>query len=190
MPRWKPDGRERLQQAAVELFRERGYEAVTVAQIAAGAGLTKRTFFNHFTDKREVLFAGAADLEAEVLRRLKDADPTASPFDAAIQALGRAGQTLSDFVPYISLRREFIDSSSELRERDLIKTASLSAAIAAELKAQGASNRAAAFAAQAAVAAFVVAYEDWANAPQTNFTALIRAAADDLQQAVAATPRD
>ena len=190
MPRWKADGRERLQGAAVELFRERGYEAVTVAEIAARAGLTKRTFFNHFTDKREVLFAGAADLEAEVLRQLKDADSTASPFDVAIEALGRAGQTLSEFAPYTSLRRDLINSSAELRERDLMKAASLSAAIAAELETQGASSRVAAFAAQCAVAVFGVAYNHWADAPETNFTALITATAADLQKAVAATPRD
>ena len=186
MPRWKPDGQERLQQAAVELFRERGYEAVTVAEIAARAGLTKRTFFNHFADKREVLFAGAADLEAEVLRRLQDVDSAASPFDVAIQALGRAGQTLSEFAPYTSLRRALIDSSMELRERDLTKSASLSSVIAAQLEARGASGRTAAFAAHSAVAVFAVAYDDWANAPATDFTALITATAEDLRQAVAA----
>jgi AcrR family transcriptional regulator len=188
MPRWRPDGRERLQEAAVELFRERGYEAVTVAEIAARAGLTKRTFFNHFNDKRDVLFAGAADLEAEVLRRLRDANSTASPFDVAIEALGRAGQTLSEFAPYTSLRRELIDSSTELRERDLMKSASLSSAIAAELEARGAASRVAAFAALCAVAVFGVAYDDWADAPETNFIALITATADDLQKAVAVTP--
>lgn len=186
MPRWKPDGRERLQRAAVELFRERGYEAVTVAEIAERAGLTKRTFFNHFTDKREVLFAGAADLEAEVLRRLKDADRAASPFDAAIQALGRAGQTLIEFAPYTSLRRDLINSSTELRERDLMKSASLSSVIAAELESRGAPSRVAAFAAHCAVAVFGVAYDDWANAPETNFTTLMTATAGDLQSAVAA----
>ena len=189
MPRWRPDGRERLQRAAVELFRERGYDAVTVAEIAARAGLTKRTFFNHFTDKREVLFAGAADLEAEVLRCLKDADRAASPFDVAIEALGRAGQTLSDFAPYTSLRRGLIDSSTELRERDLMKSASLSSAIAAELEARGAAGRTAAFAAHCAVAVFGVAYDDWAHTPETSFTALITATADDLHEAVAATPQ-
>jgi AcrR family transcriptional regulator len=162
---------------------------VTVAEIAARAGLTKRTFFNHFTDKREVLFAGAADLEAEVLRCLKDADRAASPFDVAIDALGRAGQTLSGFAPYTSLRRDLIDSSAELRERDLMKSASLSSAIAAELEAWGAASRVAAFAAHCAVAVFAVAYDDWADAPETNFAALVTATAEDLQKAVAATPR-
>jgi AcrR family transcriptional regulator len=178
-----------LQEAAVELFVERGYEAVTVAEIAARAGLTKRTFFNHFTDKREVLFAGAAELEAELLRRLHDADSTASPFDVAIEALGRAGQTLSEFAPYTSMRRRLIDSSTELRERDLMKSASLSSVIAAELEAQGASSRVAVFAAHSAVAVFGVAYDDWAEAPETDFIALITATAGDLRRAVATTRR-
>jgi AcrR family transcriptional regulator len=49
------------------LFLERGYAGVTVAEIADRAGLTKRTFFNHFADRREVLFAGAKDFEASSL---------------------------------------------------------------------------------------------------------------------------
>ncbi|RFA13265.1 hypothetical protein B7R21_08610 [Subtercola boreus] len=188
MSRWRPDGRERLQEAAVELFREHGYEAVTVAEIAARAGLTKRTFFNHFTDKREVLFAGGADLQAEVLRCLQDADRAKPPFERAIEALGRAGRTLADVVPYASLRRDLIDSSLELRERDLMKSSSLSAAIAAELEAQGASGRLAAFAAHAAVAVFGVAYDDWTETPEADFADLITAAASELQASIGARP--
>ena len=74
MARWEPDAQGRLQQAAVALFLERGYAEVTVAEIAARAGLTKRTFFNHFADKRDVLFVGAPALEASVVRHLGEAD--------------------------------------------------------------------------------------------------------------------
>jgi len=59
--RWEEDPVGRLQFAAMSLFLERGYSEVTVAEIAERAGLTKRTFFNHFSDKREVLFAGSKD---------------------------------------------------------------------------------------------------------------------------------
>ena len=63
MGRWKPDARGRLEQAAFELFTERGFEQTTVAEIAERAGLTERTFFRYFADKREVLFAGADALQ-------------------------------------------------------------------------------------------------------------------------------
>ena len=48
----------------MELYREPGYDKVTVAEIAERAGLTRRTFFRYFADKREVLFFGAEKLEA------------------------------------------------------------------------------------------------------------------------------
>ena len=58
MGRWKPDARSRIEEAALELFCERGFESATVSEIAARAGLTERTYFRHFSDKREVLFGG------------------------------------------------------------------------------------------------------------------------------------
>ena len=56
MARWEPDAKGRLAEAALELYAERGYEQTTVAEIAERAGVTERTFFRHYADKREVLF--------------------------------------------------------------------------------------------------------------------------------------
>ena len=72
MGRWEPDARGRLAKAAMELYAEQGFEQTTVAEIAARAGLTERTFFRHFADKREVLFYGmemARDLLARAESR-------------------------------------------------------------------------------------------------------------------------
>src|ERR1039458_8546224 len=66
MARWEPNARERLVRAALDLFTEQGYDATTVNEIADRAGLTKTTFFRHFPDKREVLFAGQ-DVHARLL---------------------------------------------------------------------------------------------------------------------------
>ena len=74
LARWEPNAKERLQQAAFALFEERGYADVTIAEIAERAGLTKRTFFNHFVDKREVLFAEAQAFEASIVGYVLDAD--------------------------------------------------------------------------------------------------------------------
>src|SRR4051812_19808461 len=103
MARWEPDAQGRLQQAAVTLFRERGYADVTVAEIADRAGLTKRTFFNHFTDKREVLFAGAPAYEQSVLTYLAEADAGLGPLDAAVAALTRSSLDLAAYGEYAKL---------------------------------------------------------------------------------------
>jgi len=185
MARWEPNAQQRLQQAAGALFAERGYADVTVADIAERAGLTKRTFFNHFPDKREVLFADAAAFEAHVLKHLAAADPALAPLDAAVEAL--AGAALSDLAKYgeyAATRRELIASSTELQERDLIKTAALTAAIAAGLLAREAPPRTAAFASKAAVAVFVAACDDWIDSPTANLTTLMYQELAELRHAV------
>src|SRR3954449_3173482 len=92
--RWQPDARGRLGEAAMELYAERGYEQTTVAEIAQRAGLTARTFFRYFADKREVLFAGSAALEAGMVEALKNARASASPIEAVAEALDAAASTL------------------------------------------------------------------------------------------------
>src|SRR5882762_6686090 len=87
MARWDPDARGRLVKAAMELFQERGYGRTTVEGIAARAGLTERTFFRYFTDKREVLFSGAADVEKFIVETIAGAPKTMAPLDAVISAL-------------------------------------------------------------------------------------------------------
>src|SRR5438477_11303881 len=88
MGRWEPDARGRLEQAALELFQERGYARTTVEDIAARAGLTERTFFRYFTDKREVLFSGSAALETLLVETIRAAPPSVVPLAAVTAALG------------------------------------------------------------------------------------------------------
>lgn len=186
MARWEPDAQGRLQQAAVTLFLERGYAEVTVAEIADRAGLTKRTFFNHFADKREVLFAGAPAYEASVLKHLAEAGAGLDPMDAAVEALARSSLELAAFGEYAKLRRDLIASSTELRERDLMKTVSLTSAIAGALGERQVPARAAAFIAQAAVAVFTTAYADWIDDLTADFAALMRQSLADLREAIGA----
>lgn len=185
MARWEPNAQQRLQQAAGALFAERGYADVTVADIAERAGLTKRTFFNHFPDKREVLFADAAAFETHVLKHLAAADPALAPLDAAVEALAGAGLSdLAKYGEYAATRRELIASSTELQERDLIKTATLTAAIAAGLVEREVPPRTAAFASKAAVAVFIAACDDWIDAPTANLATLIYQELAELRRAV------
>src|SRR5206468_12417027 len=87
MSRWEPNARERLVRAAVESFLDRGYDNVTVAEITERAGLTKRTFFRHFADKREVLFAGQEPLSRMFAEAIAGAPGSATPIEAIAAAL-------------------------------------------------------------------------------------------------------
>ena len=188
MARWEPDAAGRLQQAAMALFLERGYAEVTIAEIAGRAGLTKRTFFNHFPDKREVLFAGAKDFETSVAGHLAQAGDDLGPLDAAALALTHGGLGLSRYIAFADARRQLIASSPELQERELIKMASLASAIAEALSRRHVPARTATLTAQAAVAVFTTAYGDWADDSTADFRTRMQRSLADLRQAARCTP--
>src|SRR5271169_2379339 len=130
MGRWEPNARGRLIEAAIELYGERGFEQTTVAEIAARAGLTERTFFRHFADKREVLFAGAGALQELMVSAVANSPDSAAPIDAVAAALEAAAAVLQERREYPRQRQAIIAANTELQERELIKLASLAAAIA------------------------------------------------------------
>src|ERR1051325_10637169 len=123
MARWEPDARGRLEQAALELFEERGYARTTVEDIAARAGLTERTFFRYFTDKREVLFSGSGALEAQMADQIATAATSAAPLAAVTAALETWGPWFESRRSHARKRRAVIAAHAELRERELIKLA-------------------------------------------------------------------
>jgi AcrR family transcriptional regulator len=138
MPRWRPDAVERLQAAAFELFDEQGFERTTVAEIAQRAGLTQRTFFNHFADKREVLFGLSSAYQQEIVREIAACVPSVSPLDAVVQALQAAAESMfEERRAAVTRRHEIIKANPELYERELSKQAALTDAIAAALHARG-----------------------------------------------------
>ena len=94
MARWQPGATQRLVVAAVDLFTEQGYDATTVAQIAERAGVTKSTFFRHFSDKREVLVAGQAALSQLLAKGIAEAPVGASPLEAVAAGLERASSEM------------------------------------------------------------------------------------------------
>ena len=137
MPRWNPDPQERLVAAAVELFRQHGYDAVTVTEIAEKAGLTRRSFFRHFSDKREVLFAGARMNMPGITRLVEEYPPDLTARDAVMGALARVGEYLLADPAAQALRQDLIDGSPELQERERTKLADMAAALAAGLILRG-----------------------------------------------------
>jgi AcrR family transcriptional regulator len=164
--RWAPDTRGRLERAALELFLERGFDQTTVADIARRAGLTERTFFRHFADKREVLFWGAGGLEQLVVKTVAEAPATATPIAAVAAALQAAGALLQERREFARLRQGIIVANPELRERELIKLARLSAAIARALRQRGVDEPSASLTAEAGIAVFRVAFECWVDDAQ------------------------
>src|ERR1700759_2247109 len=96
MGRGEPNARGRLTEAALELYRERGFDQTTVAEIAGRAGLTERTFFRYFADKREVLFWGAEDLRARIVEVLTHAPKSTAPLDAVVAAFGAGGTLIAE----------------------------------------------------------------------------------------------
>lgn len=162
MTRWFPDAPKRLQQAAMQLYAKRGFDETTVAEIAAQAGLTERTFFRHFADKREVLFAGSDQLEEAIVSALANAPAGTAPIDAAAIGLEAAGHFFtSERRDYSRRRQAIISANAELRERELIKLASLTSAIAEALRHRGVADSAASLTAEAGMGVFRVAFERW-----------------------------
>jgi AcrR family transcriptional regulator len=161
MGRWVPGAQGRLQRAAFELFAERGFEQTTVAAIAGRAGLTERTFFRYFTDKREVLFAGQEELTARMAEALAAAPPELAALDAAVAGVRASTEVFGDHPDGPRARQAVIDAHADLRERELIKMEGLVSALAAGLERRGVAAPAASLAATSAVAVFRMAFERW-----------------------------
>jgi AcrR family transcriptional regulator len=179
MGRWEPDAKGRLMVAALELYTERGYEQTTVADIAQRAGVTERTFFRHFADKREVLFDGAGTLQETVVTAIADASalPVAQVVGAAMERAAAMMQERRDFARQ---RAAAIAANPSLQERELLKLAALGAAAAAALRDRGVPEPTATLAAEVGVTVFKVAFEQWIG-DQPDFPACIRATLEGLK---------
>ncbi len=182
MPRWEAGAQDRLLNAAMELFTAEGYDQTSVADIAAAAGVTERTFFRHFADKREVLFGGANLLEEPMLAALADGpDPAANPGCAMLSALTAAGEALESRRDFTRRRHAVVASHASLRERELLKLAGLADSAADALRQRGVSEEEAVTVAEVAVTLFRVAFERWvSDAGAGSFAEVLAVAAGHL----------
>jgi AcrR family transcriptional regulator len=182
MSRWQPDARGRLERAAMDLYTERGYDQTTVAEIAERAGLTERTFFRYFADKREVLFWGQGALMELVTKHIADAPDSASPIDAVGAALQATGEMFRGRREHAQRRQAVIDANPGLQERELIKLASLAAAMAECLGRRGVAEPAAKLIAETGVAVFKVAFDRWISAARdADLAHLVSDSLDELK---------
>jgi AcrR family transcriptional regulator len=169
------------------LYGERGYEETTVAEIAERAGLTKRTFFRHFADKREVLFWGSELLQQRMVAAIEAAPASAPALGMIGAALDAAAVRFEEVREFAGLRHRIIASSPELQERELIKAASLAAAMARALRARGFDDTTAALAAHTGTTLMHVAFVQWVNDPnQTPYQQIAREALARLREVAAA----
>ena len=161
MTRWEPNARGRLEEAALDLFDERGFDQTTVEDIATRAGLTKRTFFRYFADKREVLFGGGDEFQALFLDGLAAVPATAPPIEAVAASLEAVGDFFRDRRERARRRHGVIAANPELLERELVELAVVGAALAAALRERGVEEPAASVTAETAIAVFRTAFERW-----------------------------
>jgi AcrR family transcriptional regulator len=182
MGRWEPDARGRLAKAAMELYAEQGFEQTTVAEIAARTGLTERTFFRHFTDKREVLFYGMEMMRDLLARTVADTPPSATAMDAVGAAFEAASAALQENPDRVRLRDAIISANAELRERELIKLAAMAAVVAGALRDRGIPEPAASLAAETGVGVFKIAFARWMSEPgQPDLPGIFRESMADLR---------
>jgi AcrR family transcriptional regulator len=190
MARWEPNTRERLVRAALDLFVEQGYDATTVSQIAERAGgLTKMTFFRHFPDKREVLFAAGQEIHSRLLADAIAAAPgPATPLEAVAAGLDAVTATFAeDRRAFAARLRAVIAGNGELRERAVFKRAGLTDAMRDALEKRGVPELTAGVAAELGIGAYYRAFDQWADpASRQSLTELTRRAFDQLLAATAA----
>jgi AcrR family transcriptional regulator len=161
MSRWEPNARGRLEEAALQLYSERGFDQTTVAEIAERAGLTERTFFRHFADKREVLFGGEGVLEEIVTRAVAEAAESVAPIDAVADGLLTVAELFRERRDHARRRQAVITANPGLQERELIKLSRLAGSTADAVRRRGVTEPAASLTAEAGIAVFKVAFDRW-----------------------------
>jgi AcrR family transcriptional regulator len=160
--RWEPGSPQRLQEAALELFATRGFEQTTATDIAQAVGLTERTFYRHFSDKREVLFYGQDVLLDAFLTGVETAPPEASPLDVVAAAVQSASAFFTaDRRAYSRTRQSVIEAHPALQEREQHKLATIATRVADALRARGVTEPAATLAAQTGATVFGIAFVQW-----------------------------
>ena len=188
MSRWEPNAMGRLEQAALDLYQERGFEQTMVTEIAERAGLTERTFFRYFADKREVLFGGQDILRQVSVSTIEAAPTSATLLDAVAAALEAVAPVIQERHKRVRQRQAVIAANPALQERELMKNALLASAMAEALRRRGVTDPAARLAAEVGVIAFKAAFDRWVSEPNAqDLLQLVRASLDQLKGIVAGT---
>lgn len=159
----EPSTQDRLVEAALELFEQRGYEQTAVVDITERAGLARRTFFRYFADKREVLFTRTQRLEALWIETVREAPPAATTTEIVVAALGATAEAFEARRPLVARRHAILVANPELQERELMKLTRLARLTAAQLEARGTPASEALVAAELGALVLRLAFDRWAS---------------------------
>lgn len=189
--RWQENSRGRMQQAALRLFAEQGYDETTAQQVADAAGVSQRTFFRHFRDKEEVLFAADDHLMAAIRSGVDRVPADAAPLAVVLAGLRSLTAELEQMGDELRTRADIISRHASLTGRDLAKQARWAAALADDLVARGVDRHRALGLTGATAAAFRVAFSRWlADARPPGLAARVERAVRDLADDLAGDPTD
>jgi AcrR family transcriptional regulator len=188
MPRDAEKVRRRLQEAALKLFEERGYEQITAADIAAEAGVTQRTFFRHFPDKREVLFSGEDKFIGALTQAVSSAPPSFGPWEALRYALRSVEPVFVENRAFSMPRQRIIAGHPALQERAQTKLRAVMTALTTALRERGVADRPAKLAAQMGMAAMNQAVSTWFKSESTDLGSHIEQAFEDVRELSSAAP--
>ncbi|MER6175363.1 TetR family transcriptional regulator [Streptosporangium sp. NPDC001681] len=182
--RKKAKTRRAIQEHALRLFAERGYEATTVEQIAEAAEVSPSTFFRYFPTKEDVVVQDGYD--SLIVSALRESSPGATPVDAFRQAVRTVfeGFRAEDFSRAAAVTR-LILSVPALRARRLQSAAGTHAAMCTEIASRTGRDPhdlAVETFAAAVIGAMLPSIARWAANPSENLpdlldTALVRLAA-------------
>ncbi|MEU9635692.1 TetR family transcriptional regulator [Streptomyces tendae] len=186
MPRNGDEARRRLQQAALELFAEQGFDQTPVEAIAARAGVTERTFYRHFADKREMLFDGEGELRDQLVQALAAVPDGTKPMPALLAAFHQTVPLFESNRPFTEPGARLIARTPALQERSLAKQALLVRALTAALQDRGVNARTALLCAQAAMGTFAIATHRWMDDPSVTLHNHLDQAFRELRLATAA----
>jgi len=160
--RKRRQARQRIISAAQELFHERGFDDVSVGDIAERAEVGRTTFFRHFGDKQEVVFAKEQELlDAIAAAGHPDDTPAPRSVTEAVEqlcpiALALCAQATAAPEGY-TRHYELIEQHPDLRDRDAVKTQQIADKLSELLIHRGADDATAVLAGQIALACYQTA---------------------------------
>jgi AcrR family transcriptional regulator len=179
------NARERFESAAYSLFREQGYAATTVPEIAAKAGLTERTFYRYFTDKREVMFWRAGDHQVTIAKEIARAEAGLHPLAMVAHAFESVAPFIDSHRPIVELRQLLISTHGDLQERELMKLHMLASTVEQALQQRGLDRSHARVVSLIGAAIWKVALEYWrADDMEKSFADHVQAALNQFQGAL------
>jgi len=171
-----------MMRGALELFAEQGFEKTTALEVAERAGVTERTFYRYFADKREVLFSASGDLQDAIVAAIGSAPASQDPLGIVVAAMEIGVAPLEENRPYSQARAKVITENASLQERELLKLHTLAHASSTALRARGVPPLTADVAAESAVTMFKIGFETWiSNDTAGTFAQCIRSSFDQLR---------